>query len=206
MSPSKPAWVWLQHRVDIPSWLAIGIGQIASEWSDLEWQFEDAIRMLLQTDVKRGRIVTTGMNMRGRIACLISLMHAVQIDDHLIDSTITIGTCITERLEGERNKIIHGLWSKVGRDWNLLISAGTRKHPVQGRRKFRRSVLPERETATSQSLAEIRERIRDMRQQMENLRQQIEAALPPSPHKSPSQHQHHRPTRARKKPTPSTPH
>jgi hypothetical protein len=178
MPPSKI--VQRQPRVDLPPWLAEGIGQIASEWSHLEWQLEDAIRVLLQTDVKRARIVTTGMNIRTRGTCLVSLMQAMNVSETLITAVAAINKCISDQLESERNKIVHGLWAKAGNEWRLLIRTGARKQPIPGRKgKFRRSVLPEEEIVTPTSLSAIRKRIKEKRLQMKVVRQQLEAALAP---------------------------
>jgi hypothetical protein len=173
----QPKIVLRQPRLDIPSWLAKGIGQIASEWSHLEWQFEDAIRILLQTDVKRGRIVTTGMNIRGRCTCLLSLMHALNLDRALISTVNEINKRICDQLESERNTVVHGLWTKADKEWRLLIRSGARKQPIPGRwGKFKRSVLPEEEVITPTKISEIRNRIKETRLQMKSVRQQLEAA------------------------------
>jgi hypothetical protein len=175
----QPKIVQRQPRLDIPSWLAKGIGQIASEWSHLEWQFEDAIRILLQTDVKRARIVTTGMNIRTRCTCLLSLMHSLNTNKQLIGIVTDINTSISKSLENDRNKVVHGLWTKADKNWRLLIRSGSRKTPIPGRQgKFKRSVLPEEEVITPATLSDIRDRIKEKRLQMKDVRQQLAAPSP----------------------------
>jgi hypothetical protein len=178
--------LWLDPRLDLPRWLVAGLGRIAAEWSELEWQFEDAIRISLQTDVKLGRIAVTGMNMRSRVICLTNLLKAWRLDS-LHDRFVKIGTEITNHRESERNRLVHGLWAKVAHNWYVIRTSGAGTREVEPFGKVTRAVLPQMEKITRRRLVTIRSQIRALRWKMIALRKELEAALPPSPHKSPRQ-------------------
>ena len=176
---------WVTHRTDIPSWLAVGTGRIVAEYADLEWQFEDAIRILLETGVKSARIVATGMNMRTRASCAEYLAMAHELKPALIASLRALGTN-AEKMKRERDQLAHGLWGKVNGDWYVLRNSGTRTVPEFG--SLPRAVLPQRELVTRKTIATVRKKIKTARAQMKEARKLLRDALPPSPHKSPEQH------------------
>jgi hypothetical protein len=57
---------WFDHRTDVPSWVALGIGQINVEWSVLERELEELIRLLMDIDIQPGRIIVNWMNAKTR--------------------------------------------------------------------------------------------------------------------------------------------
>lgn len=149
-----PPMLWLDPSVALPAWLVAGIGRVAVEWSALEWQCEDAIRSLLQTDVKRGRIAVTGMNMRSRVTCLTNLLQAFKLT-RLRETFVKLGDEITQKREGERNKVVHGLWARVEGEWYVIRTSGARELLLSG--KVSRAVLPQREKVTLHEIAAIRD-------------------------------------------------
>src|ERR1700704_5810330 len=106
---SKIPFDWLDPRLDLPTWLFAGIGRIAAEWSFLEWELEETIRVLHDTNVKFARIAVTGMNVRSRVMCISSLLQGH--DQHSLSAQFgKLGKTLTENREPERNKVAHGLF------------------------------------------------------------------------------------------------
>jgi hypothetical protein len=181
-------FVWLDPRLDMPAWLFAGIGRIAAEWSYLESELEETIRVLHDTDVKRARIAVTGMNVRSRLACISSLLQAHGLIDLSIEFAKLTKT-ISDNRQPERDKIVHGLWSKLNKNWIVIRSSGVRSIPDIGR--ISRSTLPQQETSSKISISDIRDRIRFARQEVVSFRKRVYALLPPSEHKSPQQLSRH---------------
>jgi|HubBroStandDraft_6_1064221.scaffolds.fasta_scaffold703823_2 hypothetical protein len=183
-------FVWLDPCLDMPAWLFAGIGRIAAEWSYLEWELEETIRVLHDTDVKRARIAVTGMNVRSRVMCIANLLQAQDL--HSMSSQFAkLGKTLTDEREPERNKVAHGLFSKLNNEWFVIRTSGVRTVHNIGR--VSRSTLPERELITRDALRETRSRIRLARREIASFRKQIVGALPPSQHNSPRQlSQHYR--------------
>jgi hypothetical protein len=185
---------FIHHRTDIPQWLAAEIGRIAAQWSDLEWQFEETIRLLLTVGIKEGRIVTTGMNLKTRLMTASNLMQgrllekAVSVE--LCDELTDLGERI-KRAEEDRNKLVHGLWGLVEGLWYLLWQRQQRAVADFGKRahgksmKLKRAVLPQHELISRTKTGAIRSELKACADAMVAFCAKLEAALPPSPHKSP---------------------
>jgi hypothetical protein len=202
-----PDVMWVNHRTDIPTWLATEIGRIAAEWSELEWQFEETIRLLMPAEIKTGRIVTNGMNMRSRITTATNLTKAHVIDGNLTqdrhDEICSIGQEIREKIEGERNQVVHGLWGRIGSGWYLLRNSGGRTLAPVGR--LARSVLPQKVHMTPAKTRTIRAAIKRLSGRVDAFRAALEAELPPSPYKSPRHIRQRRLPRIRRRRGPSSP-
>ena len=54
----KLPWSWFDHRTDLPKWILRGIGQVTVEWSVLERELEETIRLLMDVTLQNGRIIT----------------------------------------------------------------------------------------------------------------------------------------------------
>jgi len=184
---------WVTHRVDIPKWLATSIGRLMAEQSDLEWQFEEVIRILLETDIKRGRMVAVGMNLRGQIklASNLILCHGATKS---FAKTLDAIAKEAEKLKTFRDRLAHGAWGKIGPDWYVLSASGARS---LGGNTVSRAYLPSREKMTRRLVASHLRRVRTCRRNMRSLRASLRAALPPSPYRSPEQHHQSRPRRTR---------
>jgi hypothetical protein len=185
-------WVWIDPRVDIPQWLAGLIGRIAAEWSELEWQYEEIIRLLADIPIRSGRVITTGMNMKSRVMVATNFAQGLAYKNLLpvevFREVKAQATSITENLERERNKVVHGLWGRREGHWHLLRTSGARDGaglPEIGR--LSRSVLPQREKMTRTEIGGILGRITTARKKADALRTQLEAALPASQNESPRQ-------------------
>lgn len=204
----KLPYVWIRHRVDTPVWIAKHIGKIAIEWSDLEWQFEDTIRLLMDAPVGHGRIATTGMTMRSRVVTTTNFVKSHVYHQNLPPAFSTqieeIARKFSGKLETDRNKFVHGLYGKWRGKWYLLRNSGTRRVPdLKEIGKFPRAVLPQREEITPTIFEASLSDITQMRQRMVKFCEDLEAALPPSQHKSPRHIRQHSFPPARRKRAPS---
>ena len=191
-----PGWVWVTHRVDVPSSLTAWVGRIMVEWSEFEWQLEEAIRLLLDSEIKPARIIVAGMNARSRLRAISNLVQSHTLAPAIHKEAIDIGNRI-EKVQPGRDIVAHGLWGRVNGQWYVLTNSGSRTLPPWG--KVARVVLPQRLAVTPDSLRAIRDSIRHERNRLARLRTAIQAALPPSSRKSPAQHRQDAPTRAHSK-------
>src|SRR5215472_4043783 len=194
---ATPSMVWLDPRSDMPAWLYSGIGHVAAEWSCLEWELEETIRVLLEADVKRARIMTIGMNTRSRLACIQNLM---QMHKAVVGDYKKLRNRIEHHIESDRNKVVHALWGKIGTTWYIIRTSGNRG---DGDPKLSRAVLPERIPISARSLSEIASQTRKAAQEIVAIRAQIASVLAPSPHKSPLQLSNHYRRLARNNKAPS---
>lgn len=180
--------VWLDPRLDLPAWLFAGIGRVTAEWAYLEWTLEECIRILHQTDVKRGRIAAAGMNARTRALSICGLLQAHKLDS--IAAQFTKAWDKHSKLQTERDTLAHGLWSKFNGAWFVIRTSSSRDvPPLVG--KITRAALPERYPVTRPSLSALRKKIREARKDIEAFQRKLEAELPPSPYKSPRQLSRH---------------
>lgn len=139
------------------------------------------IRMLLETDIKRARIVVTGMNMRTRTTIAASLAQALNLP--MADKLEKFGHD-AEALKSERDKYAHALWGKVATHWLVTRTSGSR---TRDGKKTSRAFLPTGEIVTRAKISAIRKRFRTAQLSMKQMRKTLQAALSPSPHKRPEQ-------------------
>jgi hypothetical protein len=71
---------WFYHRTDLPPWISSGIGQTAAEWSVLERELEEIIRILTNGETQQTRILTNRMNVRSREATVKALIAHLPTD------------------------------------------------------------------------------------------------------------------------------
>jgi hypothetical protein len=172
---ASPRWaipcIWIDHRIDVPAWLAAEIGRVSVEWSDLEWQMEETIRLLVPTHVQHGRVITTGMSMRSRLKVAENL-----VIGHFHNGNLSEDFCREfrrlklhiEKQEPNRNKLVHGVWGRVHGVWELLRTSGTRELPDVG--SLPRAVLPQREPMSPAKTKEIRLALKAARQRVDAFR------------------------------------
>lgn len=196
---------WFDHRTDLPTWLTAAIGRIAVGWSALERELEELIRLLMDAELRDGRMVTTGMNLRTRLLVARNFVQAhvyeKTLEPQFLADIIDLSTEISDTLEAEGNKVIHGLWARFGRAWYVMRTTGTRPVPeVQPEiKKLSRAVLPQREKMTAREMHRIARKVDHASQRVESLCRRLEAALPPLQHKPPEYTRLHRRRRARSK-------
>jgi hypothetical protein len=188
-------WVWFDHRTDLPKWLTARIGQITVEWSVLERELEEAVRLLADVDIRYGRILTTGMTARTRLKTATNLIQDHVYRDKLKTEFLArfdqISKRITQKLEGERNLLVHGLWDRVQGQWYVLQNSGSRPSPQlkPAINKLARAVLPQRKPVTANSLDELSQGIIEATNDVVKFCADVETTLnalqPPLLHKSP---------------------
>src|SRR5260370_19520408 len=83
----KPAWH--DYRTDIPQWVASGIGQVAVEWSVLERELEELIRLLMDANIQAVRIVADRSNARNRVSIAANLIEAHILQNKLSSSDLS---------------------------------------------------------------------------------------------------------------------
>lgn len=197
LAVKKLPYVWINHRVDTPAWVVKHIGRIAIEWSNLEWQLEETIRLLMNLPIEQGRIATTGMNMRSRVITATNLVksHVYQsvLPSSFSDRIVALNKQITGNVESDRNKFVHGLYGKWRGKWYVLRNSGVRTFPQLQEigKKLPRAVLPQREELSPSFMEATLSEITKLRLQMIKFCEDLEAALPPSSHESPRRIRQH---------------
>lgn len=185
-TPKSAGKIWVDPRTDVPDWLATGIGKVVVEYAELEWQFEEIVRMLLKTDIASARIVVTGMNMRGRAKCAVSLAMNFSLND-LAKDIRNLGKAV-ENVKAERDILAHGSYGSIEGQWCVLFNSGARTLDEFGGISTARSLLPQREDVTEDTISKLRARIKAQHDRAEGIRNALRDALPLSPHISPEQH------------------
>ena len=187
----KLPWSWFDHRTDLPRWLLAGIGQIVVEWAVLERELEELIRVLMDADIRLGRIMNKGMNAKTRIVVATNLIQAKVCDSKLppqmLSDFIVLSTKIGETTQGKRDMVAHGLWDRRKREWCVLRLAAARPIPElqPDLKKLSRAVFPQIEPITSKKLAEITQEIVAETQAIVSFCQKLGAALAPLRHTPP---------------------
>lgn len=197
----KLDWIWTVERTDVPKWIATDIGRIAVEWSYLEFQTQEIIRLLMVTHIKFARIISARMMLRTKLLNISDLLHSYvyydQLPQQLLDEFSSISEFINSQIERERNDLIHGTWGRVEGKWLLIRTPrGSRGHSQLKKFKLPRAVLPQHTEWTSAKSQKVRDNISKARADLDAFTTKLEAALPPSPHISPRRIPQSRPSRA----------
>jgi hypothetical protein len=201
----KPAW--FDHRTDVPKWISAGIGQIAIEWSVLERELEELIRLLLDADIQQVRILVNKLNARGRVMIASYLLEMHILQDKLTSAELNqfmkLGKNIDPDLQNKRDMVVHGLWAKHKGKWHVMRLRQTRKTPQlePNLKRLSRAVLPQRQIVTADYLASIANEIVAGAREIDSFCQQIQAAFAPLKHKPPKYTRRRRDYRSRNKKT-----
>jgi hypothetical protein len=204
-------WTWFDYRTDLPRWLAASVGQIAVEWSVLERELHELLQLLMDIDLRKGRIATMGMNVRTQLAIAKNFIqekvYHKDLDPKFFDEISTFASSITEKLESERNMIVHGLWARREGRWYVLRLTGSRKTPELKPKieKLFRSVLPKKEEITPEKAEAIAQKIAKASADVVDLCDRLAGALAPLTYKRPEYTRRHRPPRIHKKKALSSP-
>ena len=157
-------WSWFDHRTDLPRWLTSGIGQIVVEWAVLERELEELIRLLMDVDIRSGRIVCNRMNARTRIEVARNLIQGHVYHDKLpktfLNDFQSLGKEMTQT-QTKRDMLAHGVWDRSKGKWRVLRLAASRKTPPlrpQIESLFR-AVLPQIQLVTAHDLRIITDEI-----------------------------------------------
>lgn len=87
----------------------IQIGNIAAQWSHLEYKLAQTIWILLGLDEGTGKIVTGGLDMLPRVNMAINLSRHLKAPRSLIDLLVKVRKELQDKLQEERNRAIHGV-------------------------------------------------------------------------------------------------
>jgi hypothetical protein len=205
-------YIWIDHRTDIPAWLAAEIGRVAVEWSDIEWQLEETIRLLVPTHVQHARVLTTGMSMRTRLKVAENLVighfHNGHLSKEFCEEFRKLKVHV-EKQEEHRNKLVHGVWGRVDGVWELIRTSGARELPEVG--SLPRPVLPQRESMTRDKTKAIVAALKHGREMIDAFRLRLEGSKllevsrDPSLYRSPRQVRQSHPSRPRRTKAPARP-
>jgi hypothetical protein len=182
---------WFDHRTDFPRWIASGIGQVVAEWSVLERELEELIRLLMDADIQTVRIVTNRMNARTRISTATNLIKARILQRKLKkqDRTrfVKLGKTIQDKLQSRRDMLAHGLWTKYQSSWCVMKLRQSRATPqlMPTLKTLSRAVLPQREVITRNSLRIIARDIAAACRRVVIFCGRVERALSPLQHTPP---------------------
>jgi hypothetical protein len=178
---------WFDHRTDLPPWISSGIGQTAAEWSVLERELEEIIRILTNGETQQTRILTNRMNVRSREATIKAL-----IDAHILQGTLGLLhrkrylriSKLIEPNQTNRDMLAHGLWTKRGRYWLVLQARKTRRMPELRPKleSLSRVVLPQSHRMTRTRFRSICRQIVAVARRLEAFGKSLERALGPLRH------------------------
>ncbi len=94
----------------LPATHYTAIGEVAVQWSWLEYLVQIAIWQLLDVPRKEGRVVTSHMNIRPNLDVLAQLTER-RVKDKTTAQEIEVLARKIERRSEVRNRIVHGLWA-----------------------------------------------------------------------------------------------
>lgn len=184
-------WIWFDHRTDLPSWLLRGIAQVIVEWSVLERELEEAIRLLMDTNTRVGRIVANKMNARTRVALINNFIQTwvyyEKFEPRLISEFAKFSRHLTEVLEVKRNTLAHGVWGRRKGKWYVLRVTGKAETPelAPDMTHLSRAVLPRSELITAKTLRSTTREIVAASKKIEKFCDRFAAALAPLQNKRP---------------------
>jgi hypothetical protein len=177
--------VWFDFRTDLPQWISVGIGQAAAEWSVLERELEEIIRILIDGDIAHSRIVTNRMNVRTRIATIKSLLEWYVLHGKKLKASdrrqFAKISKKADQNQTNRDMLAHGLWCKFGPSWHVLQVRQTRNVPElrPALENLTRATLPQRQKITRLRLRSICRQIVSLSRRYEKFGKRLERALAP---------------------------
>ncbi len=184
-------WTWHDYRTDLPQWLTSRIGQIIIEWSVLERELEELIRLLMDVDIRIGRITCHRMNTNTRIAVAANLIQGHVYHNKLPASLFKefskLAKEIAEVTQSKRDMIAHGVWDRKKGHWTVLRLAGKRPTPTlrPDLDRLARPVLPQIVPIDLKVLNQIRDEIALRCDDVVAFCQRVGAVLAPLQHKPP---------------------
>ena len=181
---------WFDHRTDLPQWISSGIGHAVAEWSVLERELEELIRILTNSHTEQTRILIHRINTRTRIVIIKAL-----IESHILHGTLRkiyrqqilrIAKSIDAN-QTNRDMLAHSLWTKRGKSWFLLQVRKARSLPElqPSLESISRAVLPQGHKITRAKLRIICRRIVVLAKRFEAFGKRLERELGPLQHTPP---------------------
>jgi hypothetical protein len=182
---------WFDHRTDLPQWLSIGIGQLIAEWSMLDKELEELIRILIDGDFQQTRILLFKVSGRTRIPIIKALIESHVLGGRLKSSEKSKFNKIQKRILAElnnRNLIAHGLFTKRGKSWKVLQTRDSRAIPELQPHidQLARAVLPQSIKVTRVTLTACCRRTVSIAKQVEAMSKRFERKLGSSRDRPPS--------------------
>jgi hypothetical protein len=147
--------------------LATAVAAVAVAWSNLELELEHTIRDLAKIPHKTARVLVTGMNARTRLGCIEGL---IQLKDSLAPALAQefkkILMEVVEKVESERNKVVHAVWHRdAAGEYSLVRTSGVWTPPgIKG--KVKRAVQAELDPIDSAKVRAIQVRIEGLTQHL----------------------------------------
>jgi hypothetical protein len=102
-------------------------GYVCHQWSYLEYLFSKAIWHLLSLDKEMGMIVTGGMDILPRANMAITLANHKKADRALVDALKEARKSIQSRLQDDRNRVVHGVYSSHTTNPNAPVMIETHR-------------------------------------------------------------------------------
>src|SRR5262249_17358694 len=106
---------------------------VALEWSVLERELEELIRLLMDADIQFVRIAVNVMNARSRIVTAINLIQAHILQNKLatgyLSEFLKLGKRIDPGLLAKRDMLVLGFGSKHTGEWYVLRIRQSRSTP-----------------------------------------------------------------------------
>jgi hypothetical protein len=173
---------WFDHRTDLPQWVAIGIAQNVAEWSALERELEEIIRILVDGQIEHVRIMTNRMPVRTRNATIKHLIESHILHGRLGRKDLKRFTKLAKQTEAHqttRDLLAHGLWSKFGKSWFVLQVRQARAIPALSPtlESLSRTTLPGRQKITRAKLRSTCVRTVALAKRVEGFGRHIERLL-----------------------------
>ena len=136
-----------------------------------------------------------GMNLRTRTQIAVDLMQAHGLKPAFVAEVAKLRDDLCEDVEWKRNLVIHGNWVRMYGRWYIMRTSGSRAIDADlvsdtspsPQVRVRRAVIADPVPLGVSHVRSIARTIVRCRKRVVGLRKRIEAALPPSPHKSPAQ-------------------
>jgi hypothetical protein len=187
---------WFDHRTDLPDCITIGIGQIVVEWSVLERELEELIRLLMDADIQHVRIVTNSMKAQTRLSAAQHLIEGHIINGKLKAVDLTDLTVMSKDwfsdtgLQNKRDRFAHGLWAKDDATGWSVLRTRQKRVVVEFRdelslEKTSRPTLPQPQPVIGQDLLDVAREISAASAALVSFCQRLEASLAPLRHKLP---------------------
>lgn len=139
---------------------AAAIGRMVAQWAMLEWLITDILRMLLDTDQYRAKIIFQNfVSFRAKLTLVERLVYAFVSDtperNELLGLTEVAGT-----LNTDRNKLVHATWA-AGKSGNLTLIPGSLPWNPSKHRK-------PTEPMTAQNIQDVADKIGELTLKIQN--------------------------------------
>ena len=175
--PSVPVAI-RTHK--LPALLLREIGRIITLFACIEHEMNHITYSLLRLSPAEGRLAVTRQNVRSRFH-LISVL--LKLNGVSVTHNVKALASEIEALEGMRDWVAHGVWSKNNGVFLLQISRGTWKGSLKG---VDRKIIPASAPCDQKALREISSVAVHLLAVVEDTHKQIAAQLQPLPGKHPA--------------------